>query len=177
MERRVKSMNTKVIKPPTTLPDIIHTGGFRPLSVFLAGSIEMGAAIDWQKTVTERIMARASYIFNPRRDDWNSTWHQDSPEFVKQVNWELDALTMSHFIFMYFDPKTKSPISLLELGLFASSGKLIVCCPNGFWRKGNVDIVCQRYGIILFNDINEAVYHLKERLIDNRNYYFDKELE
>ena len=50
-------------------------------------------------------------------------------------------------IVMYFDPTTKSPISLLELGLHASSGKLTVCCPEGFWRKGNVDIVCKRYGV------------------------------
>jgi hypothetical protein len=60
-------------------------------------------------------------------------------------------------IALYFDPKTKSPISLLELGLFANSKKLVVCCPEGFWRKGNVDVVCERYGIRQVEDLLEIV--------------------
>lgn len=136
-------MNTRIIKPPTILP----RGKREPDSIFLAGSIEMGTAVNWQEKITEELMGLVSCIFNPRRDDWDSSWHKDSAEFIKQVNWELDALDKSEHIFMYFDPKTKSPISLLELGLFASSGKLFVCCPEGFWRKGNVDIVCERYEI------------------------------
>ena len=37
----------------------------------------------------------------------------------------------------------------MELGLFAGRmpGKLIVYCPEGFWRKGNVDITCKYYGV------------------------------
>ena len=58
---------------------------------------------------------------------------------------------------MYFDPSTKSPISLLELGLFARTGKTIVVCPDGFWRKGNVDIVCERYGVKVAHSLEEAV--------------------
>jgi hypothetical protein len=33
---------------------------------------------------------------------------------------------MAHIIIMYFDPNTKSPISLLELGLNAREQKLVV---------------------------------------------------
>jgi hypothetical protein len=65
---------------------------------------------------------------------------------------------------MYFDPNTKSPISLLELGLFASSKKLIVCCPDGFWRKGNVRIVCELYNIPLFNDYDQWMAAIQEKL-------------
>lgn len=36
---------------------------------------------------------------------------------------------------------------LLELGLFAKSGKLLVCCPEGYWRRGNVEVICARYQI------------------------------
>ena len=61
--------------------------------------------------------------------------------------WELDKLKKASIIPMYFQPGTKSPITLLELGLFADSGKLIVCCPDGFWRKGNVDIICREFNI------------------------------
>jgi hypothetical protein len=31
--------------------------------------------------------------------------------------------------------------------LFAKSGKLLVCCPEGYWRRGNVEVVCARYQI------------------------------
>jgi hypothetical protein len=60
-------------------------------------------------------------------------------------------------IALYLSPGTKSPISLLELGLYASSGKLVVCCPEGFWRKGNVDIVCKRYGAWQVDTLSELV--------------------
>ncbi len=63
---------------------------------------------------------------------------------------------------MYFDPNTKSPISLLELGLYAASDKLTVCCPEGFWRKGNVDIVCERYGVEQVDTIEEFAIQILE---------------
>ena len=66
---------------------------------------------------------------------------------------------------MWFDPKTKSPISLLELGLFADKYKLIVYCPEGFWRKGNVDIVCKRYNVTQVNSLDELITEIK-RLVN-----------
>ena len=80
----------------------------------------------------------------------NSSWPQDASfqPFNEQVSWELDHIDQADMILMYFDPDTKSPITLLELGLLtANADKVLVCCPEGYWRKGNVDIVCQRYGI------------------------------
>lgn len=56
---------------------------------------------------------------------------------------------------MYFDPNTKSPISLLELGLYATSNKLHVICPDGFYRKGNIEIVCDKYNIPIYENIEE----------------------
>lgn len=120
-------------------------------SVFLAGSIEMGAAENWQEAVVEGLRSTDLVILNPRRDDWNVSWVQsiDNPHFREQVEWELDALDAATFVAFYFSPGTKSPITLMELGLHVvkNSKKLIVCCPEGFWRKGNVDILCARYGV------------------------------
>jgi hypothetical protein len=65
---------------------------------------------------------------------------------------------------MYFDPATKAPVTLLELGLAAESGKTVVCCPDGFWRKGNVDIVCKRYRIPLVPDLKKMVQWLKKQI-------------
>ena len=138
-------------------------------SIFLAGSIEMGAAEDWQSVIPELFNDRNKLTFlNPRRDDWDSSWEQkeSNPQFSKQVNWEMNMLDVCDIIFMYFSPETKSPISLLELGLYANSGKMIVCCPDGFWRKGNVDIVCSRYGIPVYNTLDSAIGRLRTDLKD-----------
>lgn len=155
-----------VLKPPTLL------GGTDPnkISVFLAGSIEMGKAEDWQVRLESLLSENGVTIFNPRRDNWDPSLEQkaSNPEFRGQVEWELDALDMADYIFMYLSPGTISPISLLELGLYASSDKLIVCCPEGFHRKGNVDIVCERHGIPQVGSIEEFVtLFIRETKIQN----------
>jgi len=120
-------------------------------AVFLAGSIEMGKAVDWQAEVAKNLADQDILILNPRRDDWDSSWEQsiNHPQFREQVEWELNALERADTILMYFAPETMAPITLLELGIYAKSHpeKMIVCCPTGFWRKGNVDIVCNMYGV------------------------------
>lgn len=133
-------------------------------SIFLAGSIEMGAAENWQEKVIKALSHLDCTILNPRRDDWDSSWVQSihNDKFREQVEWELKALENAEFIIMYFDPNTKSPISLLELGLHARNSRLLVCCPEGFWRKGNVDIVCSRYGISQVDTLSELLAKLKE---------------
>lgn len=145
-----------VIKPP----DPIYASPKR--QIFLAGSIEMGKAEDWQKKVADILEYEDVILFNPRRDDWDTSWKQekDNPQFRGQVEWELEALEQCDTIFMYLSPGTISPISLLELGLFTDTGggwntKMIVCCPEGFHRKGNVDIVCERYGVDQIDSLEE----------------------
>ena len=125
----------KVIKAPNKFNP-------NPRTIFLGGSIEMGKAENWQERLVKEFTNTDLTFLNPRRDDWDSSWTQsiDNPQFYEQVTWEQEALHFSDIIIIYFDPATMSPISLLELGLFASSGKLIVCCPEGFWRKGNVEL-------------------------------------
>lgn len=120
-------------------------------SVFLAGSIEQGAAERWQEKVVSELMDQDIVILNPRRDDWNSDWAavMENDEFRAQVDWELDGIEACDVLMMYFSPGTKAPITLMEFGLCARTApeKMIVCCPDGFYRKGNVDIACKRYGI------------------------------
>jgi hypothetical protein len=135
--------------------------------VFLAGSIEMGNDENWQALIPQEFKDRENLIFfNPRRNDWDSTWEQDesNPHFNYHVNWELDKLEEADIIFMYFSPGTQSPISLLELGIFANSKKIIVCCPASFYRKGNVDIVCARFDIPLYVTLEHAIGRLRTEL-------------
>ena len=147
-----------IVKAPNKIPDHICN------SLFLAGSIEMGKAIAWQSYVQTELRDEDVLIMNPRRNDWNSSWKQDikNKKFKQQVDWELDCLGTAEIIFMYFDPKTKSPITLLELGLLAGCcDSLIVCCPEGYCRKGNVDIICKRYGIQTVKNIDAGIKAIK----------------
>lgn len=137
------------------------------LTVFLAGSIEMGKAKEWQKEVIEHFKDMPVTFFNPRRKDWDSTWEQtkDDKNFSQQVNWELEALEVADVILMYFDPDTDSVITLLELGIHIRDSRLIVCCPDGFYRKGNVDITCEKYGTKQVDSF-QALKRELEKLID-----------
>src|SRR5580765_1156092 len=98
----------------------------------------MGAAEDWQAALAARLPAGVAAL-NPRRDEWDASWRQsiDEPKFREQVEWELDGLERADLVEMWFVPDTKAPITLLELGLSARADKLVVGCPDGFWRKGN----------------------------------------
>lgn len=136
----------EIRKPPSPLA---VPAGAR--AVFLAGSIEQGAAEDWQASLTAALADRDVVVLNPRRDEWDASWRQsiDEPRFRGQVEWELDGLDRADVIAMWFAPATRAPITLLELGLHAREGKVVVGCPDGFWRKGNVEIVCARFGVPL----------------------------
>ncbi len=135
-------------------------------AVFLAGSIEMGQAENWQRAMEDALADTDCLILNPRRDAWDASWVQsiDNALFREQVEWELEAQERADWIAMYFAPTTHAPITLLELGLFARSGKVAVCCPDGFWRKGNVDIVCRRYGIAMLDDVPALAAWVLNRL-------------
>ena len=123
----------------------------------------MGAAENWQSQVCDRLRDTNWTVLNPRRDDWDSSWveSKDDSNFREQVDWELSKQEMSVVtILLYFAPGTESPISLLEFGLFARTGRMLVVCPEGFWKKGNVDVVCERYGVKQYDSIDDALENL-----------------
>jgi hypothetical protein len=162
MTKRIKKKDlnineVKVIKAPESTEGITN-------SVFLAGSIEMGKAIDWQEEIAKKCEGTSITLLNPRRDDWDSSWEQtiENDNFREQVEWELDSMEKADKIVIYFDKDTQSPITLMELGLHASDGKMCVCCPEGFWRKGNVEVVCKRFNIPMVDDINGLIKFIKD---------------
>ena len=150
--------------------DYIPRSEYDRFSVFLAGSIEMGKAVDWQSAAMELFKHTDCVIFNPRRDDWDSTWVQSkhNKQFFSQVTWELDHLESAHAILLYFAADTISPISLLEMGLFYKTNKMFVVCDDNYPRKGNVDIVCDRYGITQYRTIKDAVQAINRKRIEMR---------
>jgi hypothetical protein len=154
----------KVIKPPTPFVDSIAK---EQTALFLGGSIEMGTAEKWQARIAIDLADYKGIILDPLREDWDPTWAQDptpGTPFHGQVTWELDAQDAATHIIYYFDPNTKSPITLLELGLYASSKKVLVCCNQAFWRYGNVKITCDKYNITCLHSYDELLENLKQTM-------------
>jgi hypothetical protein len=138
-------------------------------SIILYGSLEPNPATDWQTSLAASLCDLPVDIINPRCDAWDSTWKEDVSDsrFREQVEWEMDHGKVADVIAFYFKPGTLTPISLLELGMYAGSGKAVVCCPEGFYKRGNVQIVCQRYNIELLEDLDELKQAVRLKLVDS----------
>ncbi|PSN69011.1 hypothetical protein BS50DRAFT_549539 [Corynespora cassiicola Philippines] len=155
-----------------TLKSIIYKPPFRPEvdrpSVILYGSIEKDATTDWQTSLASSLSDLPVAILNPRRDDWDSTWVEDIsfPKFKEQVEWEMDYAKVADVIVFHFAPGTLTPVTLLELGMYAGTGKAVVCCPQGFYKKGNVQMVCLRYNIPLLDSVDKLEEEVRRRLME-----------
>lgn len=147
-------------------PDSAYSYGYVwPTKLFLAGSIENGKATDWQQQVIEAFKDYSMSIYNPRRDKWNPELEQSftCQVFNDQVVWEQKHLEACNYVLMNFVGDTMSPISLLELGQLTYMEKkaTVVVCPDNFWRRGNIEVVCVLYKIPLYKTLEEGIAHLK----------------
>ncbi len=143
-----------------------------PNSVFLAGTIDNGNSDDWQTDAANRVHALGLNIdvYNPRRDEWDPTLGLE--EVVVQIQWELERLTNSNFVLLYFADESVSPISLLELGMILEqttknpNKQLFVVCNKQFWRHTNVVVTCHRYGIRVHSTLDSGLNELYAALQD-----------
>ena len=141
-----------------TPPDNYDSGSYMidgvfPLNLFLAGTIDNGNSLDWESAIIEELNLEDTnhpiMIYNPRRKEWNKNASKE--EMDEQINWELYHLNRADLIVMNILPNSKSPISLMEIGLFARDKKMIVFCNENFYRYENVKVVCDKFGLPLFN--------------------------
>lgn len=149
-------------------PDAYPKEGYK---IFLGGVIDMGQGEPWHETVIDALKNYNVVIISPKRDDWDSSWEQslENDQFVEQVEWELEAQESSDLRLYVFATsekeakKSKAPVTLMELGLHASENA-IVCCPDGYWRKGNVDVVCRWFNIPVYLTLDDLLTDLKTTL-------------
>lgn len=132
-------------------------------TVFLAGTIDNGEGKNWQQDTIETLSnfdLPYLTIFNPRRDSWAANASEE--EVLKQIDWEQEHLEKADLIVMCILDESKSPISLMELGQWADSGKLVVFCTGKFWRHTNVKWMCDNYNIELHetNDVDSIVDYI-----------------
>jgi hypothetical protein len=121
-------------------------------SIFLAGTIDMGDSPNWQEDVRQWLHEETGTLVNPRREKWIDS----AKAKHEQITWELRSLRQCDYVLMYFAPGSKSPVSMLELGLFHS--KMIVCCPEGFWRRENIVLTCQDFKVQMCHDLRTAAH-------------------
>ncbi|KJZ70057.1 hypothetical protein HIM_10561 [Hirsutella minnesotensis 3608] len=136
-------------------------------SVFLAGSTSKVGTGDWRKTLSTSLSHLPVTLYNPYRADWDSAWREDISfaPYREQVEWELDKQEKADIVVIYFDPATQAPVSLLELGIWARvPGKAIVVCPGGYWKRGNVQVVCKKFGVEVLDDAGGLARAIVKRL-------------
>lgn len=162
----------KIYKPPLETPEIPSD----QYSIFLAGSIDMGAAEDWQaKLETDLSEIDDLVIFNPRRDDWDSSSPQDptpGSKFHEQVTWELDHIDKADLVVLYFADDSMSPITLLEFGYLGANldKNVIIYCTDKFYRYGNVRIFADRQHIPIFDNYEDFLTAIKQYWYSPSNY-------
>ena len=152
-------MNNYEVQAPNKVPgDLILLP-----RVFLGGSIEMDKAERWQDRLIKDMAEYQVLFLNPRRDDFR-VWEEQSISnayFVEQVEWELSGLGSSDLIVFYLAPGTLSPITLLEIGLFCKDRLHIICCPDGFGRKGNIEIVSRMFNFNIVDTYDDLISYMK----------------
>lgn len=140
-------------------PESISVPGYR---VFLAGAIDMGAAVNWQQEVVTSFTSFSDELafLNPRRAAF-------TPETLdEQIHWELDALERANTVFMWLPADAKAPVSMFEAGLYWRSGKLLIGAAPGFYRRRNLEITALWYGVTLFDDIQKQCRVLISKFVE-----------
>lgn len=157
-----KPSETYMLRPHGELPEEISGDGSFT-KIFLAGTIDMGNSSDWQMELLD-IFSRMDgryILFNPRQENWDAS---RPGEMDYQVRWELDHLEEADMIIMYILGTSRSPISLLEMGLHARSGKMHVICEKDFYRHDNVRITCEYYDVPLYDDLDSFLEYFKRSI-------------
>ena len=162
----VFSHMTITIKPPSRIrPDPNQE------SVFLAGAIDNGTARDWRSELMEYFDGDDRYnglvFYNPLADNWDPNLQMSitCERFEQQVNWELDMLRNAFLVVFFFPAESVAPISLFELGFVCDEpDRVMVVAEEGYWRRGNLEVICNRQGIVLGKDLVDMVTWIKEHV-------------
>lgn len=135
--------------------------------IFLAGTIDSGQSTNWQKQIVDAYKDSNIEFYNPRRN--NFPVHPSTTIVTNQIRWEQEHLDAADFIIMVFKDDSLSPITLLELGLYAQSGKLYVFCSPKYWRYLNVSETCRKYNIPHYHTTQmSAITEVIDSLIEQK---------
>jgi hypothetical protein len=177
-------MAIEVITAPTP-----RFGDACNLRVFLAGSIDMGSAVDWQSELIERASSfddKYVTFYNPRRSKvFSGEQSLYNDDFAGQVNWEIDHIDRANIVVFYITAESKAPITMFELGYFMGKTmddanresvdqkpRVVVGVEQGFWRRGNIEVMCDRFGVQLYDNLDDVASVLEDQLRDCNKVFF-----
>lgn len=116
----------------------------------------MGKSYDWQSQVFVQLADLDIDVYNPRR--------VTAPENIEeQIRWELEAMEKCDMIAMHYEPESKSPVTLMEAGLHMRSGRLVIHCPDGYWRRENVLVTADFYRAKMVSSLDALIQEIRER--------------
>ena len=145
-------MKAIVLTPPSI--NFETPSGYK--KIFLAGSIEMGKAEDWQQKVITAVSDFEKVIYNPRRENFPIN---DPNASEQQIVWEFNHLRDSDIIIFWFSKGSLNPIVLYELGKWGNSTNkpIFVGCDQEYERKLDVEIQTKlaRGNIKIYSDLKE----------------------
>ena len=130
--------------------------------VFLAGTIDMGRSADWQAALVARFRDSTAAAGSSSTPAVGSSMPR-RPKWSIRSRGELAHLEAADLIVMNLLGDSRSPISLLEMGLYARSGKLFVACSPDYYRYDNVRITCRRYGVPLYDSLTALLDDLPQQ--------------
>jgi len=122
-------------------------------SLFLAGSMDIKGQTNWRERATEQFQAYY-HIFDPTHTNHSNL---NDTEMSKHIKWEWEALNRSDLILLNFTAQAKSPMSLLELGMYISSGKIVVVCPKEFYQAHYINTLCTEHKVPIFESIDDIL--------------------
>lgn len=121
--------------------------------IFLAGSMVTEPEVNWRQTVVNNL--QESYHFlDPTNPNHNSLGDVEMREHIK---WEFNGLRIADYIILNFLPDSLSPISMVELGMYIATRKLIVVCPKEFYKWRYIDTLCKEYNTPIFNQLEDVL--------------------
>lgn len=124
--------------------------------IFLAGSMGEDAQGTWRDRISNDLSDKFHFL-DPTCHNHASL---DADGMKKHIQWELEAMELADIILLRFLPDAESPISLVELGLYTFSKKLIVVCPEGFYKYNYLNVLCEKYATPFLANLEEAKEHL-----------------
>ncbi len=136
-----------------------------PPCIFVAGGIS--GTSDWQSEFCTAFSYSNAILFNPRRNDFDTSNRQMEEE---QIEWEFFHLHYADIISFWFTPETLCPITLFELGtcVVNPSKRVFVGCHPDYKRIRDIKIQLRlrEPSIEVVNSLEELIEQIKSYIKD-----------
>ncbi len=135
-------------------------------SVYLSGPVEPGRSESWQLKMIRHLEHLPVTIFDPRGDHLDAMQEAglEDVNSAAQIRWQNENLERADVVAAYFGPNSAPSSAFLEVGLTATTNKLIIGCPPSFQLFGRLKIVCEHHNVLLVDTFEELAEKVADKL-------------